>query len=211
MSKTKQKIIQAAIELFNQQGVVSARIQDIAEKAGISPGNLTYHYKTKKELMQSVFRYMIKTMEQMAFGNQIFVEGAEGMVVAKNFLEFQVKFRFFYQDTLEIIRAFPEIKVSYQEQVEREINIIKNLLYFAAGKGYLVPEPTDGHYDILAQNAWTLLNFRLTKREIIGKEGFGIEEGLKELTALYYPYFTEKGAGYFSTILSMEVIHESNL
>lgn len=206
MSKTKQKIIQAAISLFNQNGVVSSRIQDIAEEAGISPGNLTYHYKTKKELMQSVFRYMIKTMEQMAFGNQIFVEGAEGMVVAKNFLEFQIKFRFFYLDTLEIIRAYPEIQASYQEQVAREINIIKNLIYFTAGKGYLIPEPTEGHYDALAQNAWTLLNFRLTKREIIGKEGFAIEEGLKELTVLYFPYFTEKGAAYFDTLKSMETI-----
>lgn len=206
MSKTKQKIIQSAVVLFNQNGVVNTRIQDIAAEAGISPGNLTYHYKTKRALMQSVFRYMIKTMEQMALGNQLFVEGAEGMSVAKNFLEFQVKFRFFYLDTLEIIRAFPEIKVSYQEQVEREINFIKNLLYFAAGKGYLIPEPIEGHYDALAQNAWTILNFRLTKREIIGKEGFGIEEGLKELTALYYPYFTEKGAAYFDTLKSMEAM-----
>lgn len=205
MSKTKQKIIQAAIALFNRNGVVSARIQDIAEEAGISPGNLTYHYKTKRELMQSVFRYMIKTMEQMALGNQIFVEGAEGMTVAKNFLEFQVQFRFFYLDTLEIIRAFPEIKASYQEQVEREINIIKNLLYFSAGKGYLIPEPHEGHYDTLAQNAWTVLNFRLTKREIIGKEGFGIEEGLKELTALYSPYFTEKGAAYFKNLSTQSI------
>ena len=205
MSNTKQKIIQAAIALFNKNGVVNSRIQDIAEEAGISPGNLTYHYKTKRALMQSVFRYMIKTMEEMALGNQIFVEGAEGLGVAKNFLEFQIQFRFFYLDTLEIIRAFPEIKVSYQEQVEREINIIKNLLYFAAGKGYLIPEPREGHYDTLAQNVWTILNFRLTKREIIGKKGFGIEDGLKVLGSLYFPYFTEKGATYFESLSSQNI------
>ena len=51
MKKTQLKIVKTAIKLFNKGGVSNVRVQDIAVAAGISPGNLTYHYKTKKDLM----------------------------------------------------------------------------------------------------------------------------------------------------------------
>jgi len=51
MKKTQHKIIKTAIQLFNKNGVANVRVQDIAVTASISPGNLTYHYKTKKDLM----------------------------------------------------------------------------------------------------------------------------------------------------------------
>jgi len=71
MNKTRQNIIQKSIELFNERGVVNVRIRDIADELAISTGNLTYHYKTKQDLMHSVYRYMIKTLEEMSIGNQL--------------------------------------------------------------------------------------------------------------------------------------------
>ncbi len=196
---TKQKIIQAAIELFNQQGVIKAKIQDIAKAAGISPGNLTYHYTTKKELIQSVYRYMMKTLEEVAYGNRIFVQGIEGMDVARDYLAHQLKFRFFYLDTLEILRECPEIKEAHQMQVESEIGIIKNLIYFALGKGYLIQEPIEGHYEALAQNTWMVLYFWLTQQAVRGKTEFAVEAGIQAQATLFWPYLTEKGITYYQT------------
>ena len=54
MKKTPKKILENARALFNTKGVSNVRLQDIAKKSGISPGNLSYHYSTKKDLMSAV-------------------------------------------------------------------------------------------------------------------------------------------------------------
>jgi len=150
LGKTRQNIIQSAIQLFNERGVVNVRIKEIADKLEISNGNLTYHYKTKQELMHSVYRYMIKTLEEMSIGNQLMNPTRKALDVVRGYLKYIIKFRFFYQDTLEIIRAYPELAKAHQQQVEQEKNIIKNLIYRAIGKGELKQEAFPGLYDSLA-------------------------------------------------------------
>ena len=199
MRDTKQKIIQTAIRLFNEQGVVKTRVQDIAKDLGISPGNLTYHYKTKAELMQSVYRYMMKTLEEMAFGNRVLIQGAEGLDIARSYLDYQLKFRFFFLDTLEILRAYPEISLLHQEQIKKEIDIIKNLNAFALGKGYLKPEPEEGLYNSLATHTWRSLHFWLTEQVIRGKD-LNIDHGILTIFDLLYPYCTEKGIEIYHKI-----------
>ena len=60
ISKTKKKIIVAAVELFNELGIAQVRNQDIAKKSGISLSNFNYHYATKKDLVKATFDYMTR-------------------------------------------------------------------------------------------------------------------------------------------------------
>ena len=62
MSSTRKKIIESSILLFNSKGLANVRLQDIAEYNNISPGNLTYHYKTKKDLMDYIIYVMIRKL-----------------------------------------------------------------------------------------------------------------------------------------------------
>ncbi len=48
-SKTKEKIKQVSIKLFNENETLSITTNHIAKEAGISPGNLYYHYKIKRK------------------------------------------------------------------------------------------------------------------------------------------------------------------
>ncbi len=207
MNKTRQNIIQKSIELFNEQGVVNVRTRDIAEALEISTGNLTYHYKTKQDLMHSVYRYMIKTLEEMSIGNQLMMPGRGALLVVRGYLDYIVKFRFFYQDTLEIIRAYPELAKSHHQQVEQEKAIIKNLLYRAIGKGEIKAEAFPGLYDSLAHSIWMTLHFWLTQQAIRGEEQDKLEEGLLMIANLVYPYATEEGAAIFQKMQG-ELAHQ---
>lgn len=197
MSKTRQNIIQTAIRLFNERGVINVRIRDIADEMKISPGNVTYHYKTKQELMDSTYRYMIKTLEEMAVGNQFMNPTKDHLHVAKGYLEHISAFRFFYQDTLEIIRSYPELAKLHQEQVAQEKSIIRNLMFMSVGKGDLIAEPFEGLYESLAHSIWMTLHFWLTQQIIRGKENNDLEKGLMTIANLIYPFATEKGKKIF--------------
>lgn len=53
--KTKrERLVDAAADLFHQQGATTTSLADIAHKASIPIGNVYYYFKTKDELIQAV-------------------------------------------------------------------------------------------------------------------------------------------------------------
>jgi len=199
MKKTQQKIVKTAIQLFNKNGVANVRVQDIAVAANISPGNLTYHYKTKKDLMVAVLHYM-KTLQKEMFPFQSIIEAPTWIDVVQTYLRFQIQFRFFYRDILEIANLVPESRKQYGKQIESVIEFSKKGIYLSVEKGFMVSEPHKGHYQILATNSWAILNAWLTVREVLGKEVANIHRGVNGLLELNYPYFTERGREFYHNI-----------
>ena len=51
---TREAIINQAKQLFNERGYFNVSMRDIADKLGISPGNLTYYFKKKEDLIEAV-------------------------------------------------------------------------------------------------------------------------------------------------------------
>ena len=56
---TEQKIFDAAHEVFTQKGMDGAKMQEIADRAGINKALLHYYYRTKEKLYESVARAII--------------------------------------------------------------------------------------------------------------------------------------------------------
>lgn len=197
MKPTQLKIIETAIDLFNQQGAGNVRVQDIAKAAEISPGNLTYHFKTKKDLMLAIYNYVQATLEESTINYDLMEDASIWVEIIRNYLRFQTRFRFFYRDTLEIIRLYPEARSFYRKHIEKIINYNKNALFLSVGKGFMIPEPRDGHYEIFARNTWAILNSWMTDREVLNETKEDYSKGVLALLEMHYPYFTEKGLVFY--------------
>ncbi len=52
---TEQKILEAAQKVFITKGMAGARMQDIADEAGINKAMLHYYFKDKEKLFETVF------------------------------------------------------------------------------------------------------------------------------------------------------------
>jgi len=53
---TEQVILGAAVEIFQSKGFAGARMQEIADKAGINKALLHYYFRNKQLLFESVFK-----------------------------------------------------------------------------------------------------------------------------------------------------------
>jgi len=53
---TEEKILTAAREVFFQKGFSGARMQDIADEAGINKALLHYYFRSKEKLFETIFR-----------------------------------------------------------------------------------------------------------------------------------------------------------
>jgi AcrR family transcriptional regulator len=63
--ETKQKIINAAVELFETNGYNATRIEDIAEKTGMTRGAVYWHFKNKDDLFVSIFELFEKRLDRL--------------------------------------------------------------------------------------------------------------------------------------------------
>ncbi|HMF99610.1 MAG TPA: helix-turn-helix domain-containing protein, partial [Gemmatimonadaceae bacterium] len=51
-----EQIIKAALEVFGECGLANARLQDIAERAGVSKGTIYIYFPNKEELFREMIR-----------------------------------------------------------------------------------------------------------------------------------------------------------
>lgn len=212
MGKTQDKIIAATIDLFNQRGVSAVRVHDIAKHLNISPGNLTYHFKTKKELMLAVFDEMNQALKDMSISNQTFLENLEWGQILRYYFHYQIKYRFFNRDILEIINVVPEIKGAYQKQLNQIISFSTNAINRYVEEGIFKPEAHPRHYETLAINGLAILSSWLIHWDVIGREKIDITGGIRSVIELHYPYFTEKGLDiYYKTKNELPAILKADL
>ncbi|NOQ13726.1 MAG: TetR family transcriptional regulator [Methyloprofundus sp.] len=58
--QTRSNIIKSANKLFYQQGFHKTAFSDIVQEVGLSKGNITYHFKSKEDILTAVFKQRIE-------------------------------------------------------------------------------------------------------------------------------------------------------
>ncbi|WP_210593359.1 TetR/AcrR family transcriptional regulator [Streptomyces sp. GESEQ-35] len=62
---TRQRIQDVALELFAEQGYEKTSLREIAERLGVTKAALYYHFKTKEEIIVSLFEDLTKPIEDL--------------------------------------------------------------------------------------------------------------------------------------------------
>jgi len=111
---TKSKILDAALDLFNAEGVGALSAVDVANAIGISPGHLYYHFKGKPELVLALSRQYAEEVD-------LVLEAADDAVRGDGFsletlwtyvhilLEEANDVRFLYREAGALTAGHPEV------------------------------------------------------------------------------------------------------
>jgi AcrR family transcriptional regulator len=115
--KTRDKIIQASIELFNEQGERNVTTNHIAAHLGISPGNLYYHFRNKEDIILSIYEeyarnLLLETFPQVSPD----IKPLDAIILYMDAV-FQalMKFRFFYANLPVLLAKNPLLHEKYVE------------------------------------------------------------------------------------------------
>ena len=114
--QTEEKIFEAATDVFVDKGMDGARMQDIANHAGINKALLHYYFRTKDQLFNAVFEMIAK---------KIFKKFAP--VLDEN-LTLEEKIRFFFKEHIAFLQANPRLPGFLLNEVNRNPERIKKLL-----------------------------------------------------------------------------------
>ncbi|HVN57607.1 MAG TPA: TetR/AcrR family transcriptional regulator [Bacteroidales bacterium] len=114
--QTEEKIFDAAAEVFVEKGSDGARMQDIADRAGINKALLHYYYRTKDHLFDAVFQKV---------AGIVFKKFAP--VFDEN-LNLEDKIRFFYKKHIEFMSENPKLPAFVLNEINRNPGRIKKLI-----------------------------------------------------------------------------------
>ena len=62
---TRQRIQDVALELFAEQGYEKTSLREIAERLEVSKAALYYHFKTKEEILVSIFEDLSRPIDEL--------------------------------------------------------------------------------------------------------------------------------------------------
>ncbi|GAB5527885.1 MAG: TetR/AcrR family transcriptional regulator [Roseivirga sp.] len=206
MKNTRSEIIRNAVSLFNQRGFFKVTVKEIADEMGISPGNLTYHFKKKEHLLAAI-------QEEILGGSQgiIVPEGQEIRLrhfrdLFARFYEIQSRYCFYFSEIIYLLEVYPEITGEYKETTATRLVDARKLVDYYVATGRLVTEQGDVDYDYLIHNLWMVNTFwtlggALLNRERAGKD---FDSPIESLWKILLPYLTEKGRKEYDDLKAEE-------
>ena len=126
---TRDRIVDAAIELFNEHGASAVTTNHVADHAGISPGNLYYHFANKEEIIREAF----ERVNDAASSIWSFEPGASPDATAfhamlSGNLELFARYAFLARELPTLLRADPVLRVQYTEIATRRTRELEDLL-----------------------------------------------------------------------------------
>jgi AcrR family transcriptional regulator len=140
---TQFRILHAALELFNEHGSTAVSSNRIAERCGISKGNLQYHFKNKQEIVYALFQQAINEMDGGWYRDHLAptLDHMAAMFVRQ--LQLILKYRFFYREMGDLLRQDPLLRKRYADNRERRMRDLEKFMLTlqAAGLMRFPPDP----------------------------------------------------------------------
>src|SRR5262245_66648662 len=102
---TQTRIVDAAVELFNEHGTAAVSLNRIAEHCLMSKGNLHYHFQNKQEIIRCIFQRALVEMDGGWYRDHLAptLEHMAEMFVRQ--LQLILRYRSVYRMTATLIRA----------------------------------------------------------------------------------------------------------
>ncbi len=127
--KTRDRILQASLALFNEEGEASQSAVDIANALDMSPGNLYYHFKGKDAIIKALFDDFEHEMRIILRGSRGRITSIEdNWVYNYIILEEIFDFRFFYRNLGELLSRYPDLAVRFRALLAEQRQAIHTLL-----------------------------------------------------------------------------------
>lgn len=190
---TKNKIIATATKSFNQHGFGAISLHELAQKMGMSRGNLAYHFKDKDTLLEAIAAQMWAKIEIARSKSRQFPSFENLHNEVQLYYRFQKEYAFIFLDTH--VLNHPSIKQKFRELTAQTIADNKAAIAFSIKIGNLKPEPIAGMYHNIAFISWMLTFFWLPQQIIRGEKTE--EDGEKMIWSILIPHFTPKGIQSF--------------
>ncbi|WP_164851233.1 TetR/AcrR family transcriptional regulator [Larkinella soli] len=187
----EEKIVDKALEMFNERGIEYVGLRELAAALGIRVGNLTYYFPTKDDLVNRLAQDLSRLNDQL--GGAATPDLFSFLERFRKVCEHQIRYRCLLLSVVHLMERNRVLSETYKETEKKRFGSIVGGLSALRQAGYLNPD---------ADTGFLVSVFTLTARFWISEASISFRhlsprEHIHHYAALvaklFLPYATEKG------------------
>ncbi len=194
---TKEKILAAALMLFNERGTDVVTVRHIAQAVGISHGNLCYHYANTDAIILTLYQQLVERINQVMVRptREDRVDLATVEQLISQTMTALYDYRFLMLDFTGIMRRCPAIWQQHRVLINHRKGVFRQLLNQLRAQGLVRPAFYPDYDDHLLGQVFVLSDFWMVSAEW-PPQASPADQLLsyqRVLKALLVPLLTEQG------------------
>ena len=195
---TRELVLATSLALFNEFGEANVSTNHIADEAGISPGNLYYHFRNKDDIALELFkRYLVQVQPTLELEESATHEIEDLWLRLHLRFEAMGRYRFLFRDLNDLCsrirnlrRALTGLLAMQRETLIRLISGLRKSGAMSIG---------EHESEVLADNILLVMTYWIPFAEVRGDPGLADGRALSAAVArvlhLVLPYLREPEAG----------------
>lgn len=135
--RTAERILDAALDLFNRFGEPNVSTSTVAAGLGISPGNLHYHFPAKAELVNALFERYAQSLQPLWPAARDVADIEDAWFFLHTMFEKLWEFRFLYRDLNDLLSRNRHLEAAIGQLLDDKTRAVVDLLAGLRRAGHL--------------------------------------------------------------------------
>jgi len=194
--RTRERIVETSLELFNQFGAPNVTTTVIADELGISPGNLYYHFGNKDEIVNTILATFEREIEDTLAAPTR--EGRDPTVediwlFLHLLFEIIWKYRFFYRNVSDLVSENRTLEVHFKQILTHKTATARRLCEGLVVTGEM--NASEREMEALSENMvlvatyWLSFDFACNPRRT--QDDSALSRGVYHVMALVAPFLSQ--------------------
>ena len=185
--RTAQRILEAALDLFNRFGEPNVSTTLVAAELGISPGNLYYHYPAKDELINRLYEDYQTELDALLHASKDVHDVEDAWFFIHSLVELIWHHRFLYRDLNDLLSKNRHLETRFQHVLQQKAQAMRLLLAGLRRAGQLDIDARQ--VDALSHSMVVMLTYWLSY-EYVRNPRQALEPGHAQHALLRGAYYT---------------------
>jgi len=190
---TKEHIVDVAIALFNERGTAAVSTNHIAEAAGISPGNLYYHFRNKEAIVLQAYERALSAYDAAWARAGVGPPSPRTILdLLQETFDAQWEYRFFQREMSWLVQGNEALRDRYRDVQHQRLAYYRSLIRGWIAAGICRPLP-DEQLDDLILASWVVGEQWLAYLEAMGEatDENEVRRGGRLILEVFRPYLVD--------------------
>ena len=154
--KTKERILQLSLQLFNERGERSVTTNHIAAELNMSPGNLYYHFRNKSEIIKQLMeQYQGETLQMLALPDDRLLDANDKIRYFQVLSSQLWDYRFLHRDVYHLVENNEDFRKMYPRFAGQVMQQGQKIYQAFVDAGLM--QMTSSEIEALIINLWIVL------------------------------------------------------
>lgn len=201
--RTRERILETSLRLFNDFGEPNVTTTLIADELDISPGNLYYHFRSKDEIVNTIFGAFEREIDGVLAAPAARQANVEDIWLFLHVLFESIwRYRFLYRDLNDLLSRNRLLEIHFKRLLEQKVKTATALCQGLAASGDLHAGPRE--IGALATNMVVVATYWLSYEYVRNprnlQQGEVVARGAYQVMAMVAPFLGGQSQALFQRL-----------